>query len=200
LSLRIFCGTALPGGVFVAENSSRTPGGSPAPRKILKLDADPTKSKALTRARPFRLGSPNIALPVSIDFFRFRPTLRASVRRGEKIVAASPAEPRGRLSPPARSANAPYGNDMPPTMRPDNGHGRAQTCRQPAWDFDGSSVFVASVDFHKIHDAKRDFADMGRRVVRRTCIKINPRPVPTIEAVPQNDAAAGCPLVDGEEA
>src|SRR5665213_608637 len=39
------------GRCFRAENSSRIPGGSPAPRKILKLDADPTKSRTLTRPR-----------------------------------------------------------------------------------------------------------------------------------------------------
>src|SRR5665213_367957 len=42
MGLRTFRGTALPGGVFVAENSGRTPGRSPAPRKVLRLDADPT--------------------------------------------------------------------------------------------------------------------------------------------------------------
>jgi len=44
VGLRIFSWRRPSGRCFRAENSSRRPGGSPVPRKILKLSADPTKS------------------------------------------------------------------------------------------------------------------------------------------------------------
>ena len=78
MSLRIFRNTALPGGVFVPKTAvghRAEASGSPVPRKILRLDADTTKSKAL-------LAQDDLGVGYSVE----RPRLRG-VGRGPSADA-----------------------------------------------------------------------------------------------------------------